>query len=83
VIADENWDAIFSEMVKTPVNNIAYDFRARRGAVHMPAGCCTDMQGCIEMFTGFAPDIVEINTFSGGKADTSYKRRADGEWVAR
>jgi hypothetical protein len=77
----ENWDLIWSEMLKTAVDSVSYDFRKRRGTVHMPALCCTDMQGCIDLFAGFAPDVEEINTFAGGKADTSYKRKG-GEWVA-
>jgi hypothetical protein len=82
VIEATNWDPLWSEMLKTAVNNVAYDYRACRGTVHMPAGCCTDMQGCIDLFTGFAPDVIEINTFAGGKADTSY-RRTGNTWSAK
>jgi hypothetical protein len=35
---------------------------------------CTDMTGCIALFTAIDPDVREIQTFNEGGIDTTYKR---------
>ena len=72
----QRWD------LQTAVDSLAYDFNAATGRLYMPDGVCTDMSGCIALFTAIDPKVRHIVTFAGGKQDTTYHR--DGaHWEAR
>jgi hypothetical protein len=47
----------------------------------MPAGCCCDMQACIDLFEGIDSHVEIIFTYAGARADTIYCR-ANGRWSA-
>jgi hypothetical protein len=64
---------VWSDSLHTFVTRIYYDFPTKRGAIHMPHGCCVDMPGAIDMFTGIDPDVRRIDTFSAGAQDTCYE----------
>jgi hypothetical protein len=36
--------------VRTEVRGVRYDVARRTGQLHMPDGCCCDMQACIDFF---------------------------------
>lgn len=66
----------------TCVSAMSYDFRTRTGQLTMPDLCCTDMGGCIRLFTAIDPDVVRIEAISGDAIDTLYSRGPHG-WQAR
>ena len=68
--------------LETAVDGLEYNFNTRTGRLYMPRGCCTDMTGCIRLFTAIEPNVQVIRTLSGLSWDTSYHRRGD-EWHAR
>jgi hypothetical protein len=65
------------------VQPLVYDARTRIGRLDFPAGDCCDMSGAIKLFTAIDPDVLAIETFSGGEPDTVYRFNArDREWTA-
>lgn len=78
-----------SKQIKAPwddrlmchVVSLAYDFRSHMGQVYMLDGNCCDMTGCLSLFQGIDPKVTAIETYSGDKADTVY-RKEDEEWSA-
>ena len=40
------------ERMGTEVRGVRYDVARRTGQLHMPDGCCCDMQACIDLFEG-------------------------------
>lgn len=73
----QRWD------LQTAVDRLAYDFNEASGRLYMPDGVCTDMNGCIALFTTIDPKVRSILTFAGDKPDTAYYRNgATGEWEA-
>ena len=71
----------FHPRLQCGVDRIEYDFRSAKGSLHLRAGDCCDMKGCIELFAAIDPEVQAIDTFSGEKSDTRYWRQ-DGEWHA-
>lgn len=63
------------------VDRVEYDFRAGKGTLYLPAGDCCDMSGCIAFFEAIDPKVQAIDTFSGGKRDTGYRRHGS-DWSA-
>lgn len=51
--------------------------------LQLPPGECTDMTGAIALATAILPDCRRILTVADAYPDTSYHKRADGQWVAR
>jgi hypothetical protein len=64
------------------VSGLTYDFENRHGALIMPAHCCCDMMGCINVFRAIDPEVREIKTYSGDATDTRYERNDQGQWRA-
>ena len=69
----------FREDVQCFVDRLTYDFVDRVGVIELPDRSCTDMAGCIRLFSRIDPDVKIIQTVSGGKPDTQY-RRCNREW---
>jgi hypothetical protein len=63
------------------VQRLAYDFEKGSGELYMDDGHCCDMVGCVALFESIDPKVATIQTFSGAKQDTAY-RRSGSEWVA-
>src|SRR5438093_1079447 len=73
----------FHEGVRCFVDKVSYDFRSSTGRIDMPEGSCTDMAGAIDLIRGIDPEARRIETFAGGKPDTSYLRDVKGDrWRA-
>ena len=71
------WD----QRLKCDVVSLAYDFRSHTGQLYMPDGNCCHMPGCVTLFESIDPKVTAIDTHSGDKADTVYRK--DGtEWNA-
>ena len=67
------------------LKGLEYDFTTRMGELLMGEGSCTDMSGCIAIFTQIDPDVEIIRTWRCGKTsrieDTAY-RKWDDKWHA-
>jgi hypothetical protein len=73
--------AAWDERLKCHVVSLAHDFRSHTGQLHLPDGDCCDMTGCVALFEGIDPQVTAINTYSGDKADTVYRKEGT-EWNA-
>ena len=71
------WD----ERLKCDVVSLVYDFRSHTGQLNLPDGDCCDMSGCLALFEAIDPKVTAINTHSGDKADTVYRKEGT-EWKA-
>ena len=69
------------ERMGTEVRGVRYDVARRTGQLHMPDGCCCDMQACIDLFEGIDAHVEVIFTYAGARAVTIYSR-TDGKWSA-
>lgn len=75
-------DEYFDDRLQCYVRDISYNFTHRRGVVHLGDFSCTDMSGCIAMFTGIDKRVRLIETLSSdGKGDTYYVSTRSG-WQA-
>ena len=68
--------------LKTDVDGLEYNFNTGVGRLYMPRGCCTDMDGCVRLFTVIDPNVKMIRTLSGLEWDTVYERCGE-RWEAR
>jgi hypothetical protein len=73
----ERW----SDELVSPVDGLTYDFNNHTGRLDMPRGCNCDMGGCVDLFQRIDPHVKLIETYSGSKPDTVY-RREGREWKA-
>jgi hypothetical protein len=64
------------------VAEIRYDFLQRVGTVVIEDGGCTDMGGCTSFFEQIDPTVRFIQTYSGGRPDTAYRRNVVDQWEA-
>lgn len=71
----------WSEDLQCMVLRLEYSFRAEEGWLHLRAGDCCDMTGCIALFQRVDPNVKTIITMSGKVPDTAYRKLHDG-WVA-
>lgn len=71
------WD----ERLMCDVVSLSYDFRSHTGQLYLPDGSCCDMRGCVALFEAIDPKVTAINTHSGDKADTAYRKKGT-EWKA-
>ena len=69
------------ERMGTQVQGVRYDVARRTGQLHMPDGCCSDMQACIDLFEGIDLHVEIVFTYAGARADTIYTRD-NGKWSA-
>ena len=79
---DWNERGVLHDELKCEVLSVVYDFVTRIGTLHIPFMNCCHMPACVNMFEGIDAEVVRINTFAGGAANTIYIRDDDG-WVAR
>jgi hypothetical protein len=63
------------------VVSLAYDFTKHTGQIHLLAGDFCDMSGCVAVFEGIDPKVTAIDTFSGERVDTKYRKEGGG-WIA-
>jgi hypothetical protein len=74
----------FNEETQCYVERLEYDFEHRAGKLFMGENSCTDMSGCIRLFSRIDPMVELIETFaspSHPRRDTAYRRR-NGKWQA-
>jgi hypothetical protein len=64
------------------VAEIRYDFNQKFGTVVIDDSGCTDMGGCIAFFKRIDPDVRFIQTYSGNRPDTAYRKNAMDQWEA-
>jgi hypothetical protein len=69
------------ERIGAEARGVRYDVARRTGQLHMPDGCCCDMQACIDLFQGIDAHVEVIFTYAGARADTIYSR-TNGKWSA-
>jgi hypothetical protein len=74
--------APYRDDLGTIVNSLSYNFRTQTGRLSLPALCCTDMDGCIRLFTTIDSHVNRIETVVGNTSSTIYVREVSG-WVAR
>lgn len=60
---------------------LAYNPKTRVGRLDIVAGGCCDMSGCIAAFERIDKKVQRIETYSGSKPDTVYKRK-QAKWIA-
>lgn len=58
----------------TTVRRVAYDFATHTGELHMPAGCCCDMTGCVRYFGRIGRGVKLIRCFAGDVHRYNYER---------
>jgi hypothetical protein len=78
-------DGIYSHGLsdlKCGVDEVFYNFETHIGWLHMPAGHCCDMVGCINWFRKLDPRVCWIKTFRVEQQDTSYFLNGSGQWFA-
>lgn len=73
--------ATWDERLKCHVVSIGYDLLTNMGQLYLLDGDCCDMTGCVALFERIDPKVTAINTYSGDKADTMY-RKAGMKWKA-
>jgi hypothetical protein len=71
----------FDEVLVCNVHRTAYDSAAGLGVLHIGAGECVDMAGCIQHFKSVDPRVRQIIVIAGGFPSTQYLW-ADDQWVA-
>lgn len=71
------WD----ERLMCGVKALSYDFATRTGAIAFPPYHCCDMTGCTRLFEAIDPGVIAIDTYSGDRPDTVYRKRR-GTWEA-
>ena len=64
------------------VLRLSYDFGSRAGIAEFAEDNCSDMDGAIKVFSAIDPEVINIQTYSGEKKDTLY-RKIKGEWHSR
>lgn len=74
-------EVLYDERLMCEVVSLVYDFRRRTGELYLPDANCCDMTGCVELFEAIDPKVVAIDTRSGDRADTAY-RKEGAEWKA-
>jgi hypothetical protein len=60
-----------------PARTLAYDFETLTGQLYLPAGCCCDMRGCVQLFLAIDAKVQRIETYAG-----AVLRGAAGNWAA-
>jgi hypothetical protein len=70
---------VFRSDVGCCVEQLAYDFRSRRGRLQMPTLNSCRMYGCMALFLAIDKNVERIETFVGEKHDRTYML-IDGEW---
>lgn len=70
---------VFHRSLVTTIRDLGYDFTTRTGTVRLPDGCCTDMSGCIRLFTRIDRAAQVIHCIAGETHAYSYVRQR-GEW---
>ncbi len=71
--------AMFRNDLGCEVSNLEYDFDTKKGKLTMESGQCCDLSGCISIFEKIDQNVEIIETFSGDKSDTIFKR-VNGDW---
>ena len=61
---------------------LRYNFEAHACQLFLPNHNCTDMTGAINLAKAIDPDVIIVETFEGGKAETAYIK-LNGEWESR
>lgn len=61
---------------------INYDYETKYGQLTVPAGTCTDLWGCIELFKKLDPDVEKILVISGRLVDLRYVKQGSN-WEAQ
>ena len=79
-----------NEQLKTAVSKLEYDFYGRTCRIHVPAGCCTDMEGATQMAESIDPGCHLVHVLAEGNLDIAYSRHnfkldgsAFGSWTAK
>lgn len=75
-------EAPFHPELQCFVVEIRYDFAQKFGTVVISHSGCTDMGGCTAFFERIDPTVRCIQTYSGNRADTVYRRNAVDQWEA-
>lgn len=57
---------------------LEYDFVTHTGKLHLSAGGCCDMIGCISTFEVIDLEVGRIDTYSGDEPDIIYIKRPTG-----
>jgi hypothetical protein len=74
--------AVYHDDLRCFILQLSYDPLAKRGAVTMLTGNCTDMSGATRLFQSIDPAVETIVTlYPGGTIDTVYEKRC-GKWQA-
>lgn len=66
-------EGMWDDRLSCRVLHLSYDFRTRTGRLDFPADNCCDMAGAIAIFTAIDPEVAAIETYAGGKPDTSFR----------
>lgn len=71
----------FDDRLMCFLDSLTYDFKTHTGTLHVTAGGCCDMTGCIKLFKSINPMVCKILVYSGAEEDTSY-RKDGNKWLA-
>ena len=70
------------ERMQCPVERLMYDWMTKIGRVYLGVSGCSDMTGCLQVFSAIDADVQTILTFSDDAPDTIYERDGTGQWQA-
>lgn len=62
---------------------LEYDFQRQTAILYLHEGECVDMSMAIKLVAKIDDGVRMIRTIAGSEEDTTYSRRADGEWSVR
>lgn len=71
--------APFNDELQCFAVGVVYDFKSKVGHLYIEDGGCCDMAGCISIFTRIDKNVHAIETFSGARQDTAYRKTGD-DW---
>lgn len=67
--------------LRCSVIRVSYRFPTHAGDLFLDPDHCCDMGGAIRLFENIDPSVEVISSYSGGKPDTVYVKKAGG-WTA-
>jgi hypothetical protein len=73
--------ALSSEL-QCKVTGLSYNPKKRVGRLDLTAGGCCDMSACIAAFERIDKNVQRIETYSGSRPDSVYKRKF-GKWIVQ
>lgn len=73
----------YSPLLDCFVSTVHYDFRQRKGRLHLPKGESPTLAAVLTLFMTVDPAVQQIFIFDAGAVKTAMRRSKDGRWETR